>query len=67
MPHWILEPVKCKHCGKLIYESREDAEYAARSMMPAQFAYECPYGAGWHLTTIRKRGRVVDAGGPENR
>jgi hypothetical protein len=54
MEHWVLENARCKHCGKVAYESREDAEYAAKSMLPAQGAYECPYGSGWHLSTIRK-------------
>lgn len=66
MQHWVLETVKCKPCGKVSYESREDAEYAAQSQMPAQLPYECPYGNGWHLSTVRKRGRVVYANSPEN-
>ncbi len=56
MEHWVLEIAKCKHCGKVIYESREDAEYAAKAVLPAQQPYECPYGTGWHLTTVRKGG-----------
>lgn len=67
MSHWIVEPTKCKLCGKLNYESREDAEYAAKGMLVPMTPYKCPYRNGWHLTTKRKRGRVVDASGPENR
>jgi hypothetical protein len=51
MPHWILEPTRCKHCGKLTYHSREDAEYAAKRMTQPMTAYKCLYGNGWHLTT----------------
>lgn len=67
MPHWILEPKRCDLCGKLSYANREDAEYAARKMLLPMASYECLYGNGWHLTTVRKRGREVDASGPENR
>jgi len=56
MQHWILETTRCKHCGKVTYESREDAEYAARSMETTQIPYECRYGSGWHLMTIWERG-----------
>ena len=64
--HWIIPTVKCKLCGKLTYENRDDAEYAATRMGRQSAFYECPYGNGWHLTTVRKRGRVGDAGSPEN-
>ena len=71
--HWIIETTKCKQCGKVSYKSRDDAEYAARNLDRPMAAYECFYKNGWHLTTDRKlttnrkRGRAVDASGPENR
>jgi hypothetical protein len=57
MQHWILETDRCPHCGKVTYESREDAEYAAQQVAGKQTPYECLYGNGWHLTTGRKRGQ----------
>lgn len=65
-PHWIVETTKCKLCGKVSYASREDAEYAAKGVTRPSFSYACRYGNGWHLTTMRKRGRAVDAGSLEN-
>ncbi len=72
MPHWILETTKCKPCGKVSYASRDDAEYAAKSMLQPMFPYQCFYGNGWHLATERK-GRATGsspawkAGGPRER
>jgi hypothetical protein len=61
MPSWILETTRCELCGKLSYESRDDAEYATKKMLVPMAAYKCLYGNGWHLTTVRKRGRAADA------
>jgi len=64
---WIVETKKCKLCGKLSYANRDDADYAAQRMPVLMASYKCLYGNGWHLTTVRKRGRVVYADGLENR
>jgi hypothetical protein len=52
--HWVLDDVRCKHCGKVIYKTEGDAEYAARAMIPDQVPYPCPYRSVWHLTTKKK-------------
>lgn len=54
LSHWILDPTKCKHCGKVSYQSREDAVYATKAMLEEMTPYECFYGNGWHLATKRK-------------
>jgi hypothetical protein len=45
---WILEPDLCRFCGKLSYDSLEDAEYAAKNNSRV---YVCPYESVWHLTS----------------
>jgi hypothetical protein len=54
-PSWILEPEQCKFCGKLLYETLDDAEYAAKQKSTQNqklYTYSCPYKIGWHLTSM---------------
>ena len=51
---WILEPEMCRFCGKLSYESLDDAEYAAKQTSVNNqklYLYSCPYETAWHLTS----------------
>ena len=54
MKHWIVEGVQCRFCGKVIYETREDAEYKGKSYSLVVYPYECKYGNGWHLSREEK-------------
>ena len=54
---WVLDTQSCKFCGKMLYESLNDAEYVSeqKSINSQKFyIYECPYKIGWHLTTIQR-------------
>ena len=47
---FIIDPPKCKFCGKSSYADESDAQWACRDSDVELRFYCCPYGNGWHLS-----------------
>lgn len=65
MAHWILKTARCKLCGKVSYQTEDDAEYAGGRMPQPMLPYKCFYGNGWHLTSQNKHPKAVPPGTEE--
>lgn len=52
MKNWVVNTEeRCKLCGKVAYQDKEDADYQAKALSSQHHSYQCPYGNGWHLSS----------------
>lgn len=51
--------LRCAQCGKVCYNTREDAEKAAVKIPDPMVAYLGPNCGWWHLSTDRRNARTV--------
>ena len=53
----------CYKCDKVSYRSEEEAKIIAADMRAKgkghSYAYECPKGNGWHLTSMKPQSNKV--------